>query len=124
MIAKKRADEAAKHAHESAEAEEDYVRLHREMESLKPGPKPRLIVKDVTPEAFVVKAEEQGGALSVFAAEGTFLANAAGRYGGEPHVESFNEAYEDESVDRERIGKDSHPVHIRHPFLVLGLATQ
>ncbi len=99
------------------------LEAQRELAEHASTPSPRLLADDATAEAFTSALIEQGGRLGVLAAEGTFLANVAGRYSdGGARWESLCHAFDGEPIRVDRKGRPAE--RIARAVAAIGIAMQ
>lgn len=83
---------------------------------------PRLVLDDATPEVAVQHMSQQGGTIAVMSAEASFLSNIAGQYSERPKFDVLLKGYSGESLQTDRIGRESE--HISRACLTLCLSVQ
>jgi replicative DNA helicase len=104
-------------------AEEDVLRLAREVDQMKVPAAPRLVVDDITMEKLATMLEWQGGRLALLTAEGGMFEIIAGLYsGGSANYDVFLKGHAGDDLMVDRQNRES--VCIRNPALTLGLAVQ
>jgi hypothetical protein len=120
-----RAERAAAHAHasERVQLEREADDLVRDLADCQVPVAPRLFTADCTPEALASLLCEQGGRMSVLAAEGGVFDILAGRYSnGVANLDAFLCGHAGDQLRVDRKGRP--PEFVQHPALTVGLAVQ
>jgi len=84
---------------------------------------PKIFTTDATPEKLAIILAEQSEKLALLSAEGAEVFEMiAGRYGEKPNQDLYLKSFSSESVDVERVSRDS--LHLESPSMVIGLFVQ
>lgn len=121
-LRKKLAKAEADLAKGESDAEEESIRLAQELANFKPAYPMRFYTSDCTSEKLPRLMMEQSGQLSIISAEGGIISTIAGRYSGEPNTDIFCKAFYGESVQVDRVGRESE--HLSRPILSILLCIQ
>lgn len=98
--------------------------LARELAETDPPVRPRLVVKDVTPEQVANLLAEQGGVLACFSGESELFGPMMGRYAkdGQANLDVYLSAHSGDPIRVDRRG--AKPVTVDRPALTIGLSIQ
>ena len=111
----------ATRADEEAGAELARLREKRDAVDARSLVVPRMLADDVTPEALATLMVGAGGALALFADEGSILAHVRGAYSPNPNIALFLKAYDGREHMVDRRGRVER---IERPTLTLCLMVQ
>ena len=127
-VAKDRARRLQREAAKQDDEEErsklviEAVEAARQADLIMVPPRPRIIADDATQEAIVTLMAEQGGAISIFSAEGGLLDIMSGRYSNKTNIDVFLKGYSGDPINVDRQGRESQ--YIEHPAITMGLMIQ
>jgi hypothetical protein len=100
--------------------------LARELAEMDTPVRPRLLVKDVTPEEVGNLLAEQGGVLACFSAESEIFGPMMGRYAkdGKANLDVYLNAHSGDPHLVDRRHSHAKPITVMRPALTLGLSIQ
>ena len=99
----------------------DAQKAREELAALKPTRPLRLTAGDVTPEVLVNLLEENNERMAIFAAEGGLFGTMSGRYSGAVNIDVFLNAYSQDKMTVDRVGRRTRILRDAHLTMVMAV---
>ena len=121
-LASLKADAAKKRGRDKDGIRYEITELAEELANMKPPPVLRMLLSDITPEAFVSFLVSTGGRAALLADEGGIFDNLAGRYSkGRANADAFLKAFSGTGI---RVDRRERAEHVAAPALAMGVTVQ
>lgn len=99
----------------------DAQKAREELAALEPTRPLRLTAGDVTPEVLVNLLEENNERMAIFAAEGGLFGTMSGRYSGAVNIDVFLNAYSQDKMTVDRVGRRTRILRDAHLTMVMAV---
>lgn len=99
----------------------DAQEAREELAALEPTRPLRLTAGDVTPEVLVNLLEENNERMAIFAAEGGLFGTMSGRYSGAVNIDVFLNAYSQDKMTVDRVGRRTRILRDAHLTMVMAV---
>ena len=107
------------------EAEDEARHYAAELAKFEMPPNGKLLVDDVTPEAFIHRLHLYGGRVAILSDEAGLFSTFAGRYNdGRTNFDAFCKAYDGSPIRNERAGRKEESYDIPRPLATVVLTPQ